>query len=69
MARSFEELRGTVKAEETVIVTDMRGRRVKGALTAIDVNSLSLATDGRTQTFARSEVSTVRVRMASAMAF
>lgn len=60
-ARSFEELRGIVKAEETVIVTDMRGRRVKGALAAIDVNSLSLATDGRTQTFARSEVSTVRV--------
>jgi len=61
MARSFEELRGIVKAEETVIVTDMKGRRVKGALTAVDEDSLSLATDGRTQTFGRSEVSTVRV--------
>lgn len=61
MARSFEELAGIVKAEETVVVTDMRGRRVKGALTAIDEDSLSLATNGRTQTFGRSEVSTVRV--------
>ena len=61
MARSFEELTEMVKAEETVIVIDTRGRRVKGALTAVDQDSLSLATDGRTQTFARSEVSTVRV--------
>jgi hypothetical protein len=61
MARSFEELRGMVKADETVIVIDTRGRRVKGALTAVNQDSLSLATDGRTQTFARSEVSTVRV--------
>jgi hypothetical protein len=61
MARSFEELIGVVKAEETVIVTDMKGRRVKGALTAVDEDSLSLAIDGRTQTFARSEVSTIRV--------
>jgi hypothetical protein len=61
MARSFEELIGTVKAEETIIVIDTTGRRVKGALTAVDQDSLSLATDGRTQTFARSEVSTVRV--------
>jgi hypothetical protein len=52
---------GIVKAEETVIVIDMRGRRVKGVLTAVDKDSVSLATDGRTQTFARSEVSTVRV--------
>jgi hypothetical protein len=61
MARSLEELMGIVKAEETVIVIDMRGRRVKGVLTAVDKDSVSLATDGRTQTFARSEVSTVRV--------
>jgi hypothetical protein len=61
MARSFEELMRIVKAEETVIVTDMRGRRVKGVLTAGGKDSVSLATDGRTQTFARSEVSTVRV--------
>ena len=60
-ARSFEELIGMVKAEETIIVIDTSGRRVKGALTAIDQDSLSLATGGRTQTFARSEVSTVRV--------
>ena len=44
-----------------VIVTDMRGRKVKGALTVVDEDSLSLATDGRTHTLARSEVSTVRV--------
>jgi len=61
VARSFEELIGIVKADETVIVTDMNGRRVKGALTAVDKDSLSLAMDDRTQTFARSEVSTVRV--------
>jgi hypothetical protein len=61
MARSFEELTALVKAEETVIVIDMSGRRVKGALTAVDKDSVSLATDGRTQTFARSEVSSVRV--------
>jgi hypothetical protein len=61
IARSFEGLMGIVKAEETVIVTDMRGRRVKGALTAVDEDSLALATDGRPQTFARSEVSTVRL--------
>ena len=61
IAQSFEELIGVVKAEETVIVTDMKGRRVKGALTAFDEDSLTLATDGLTQTFARSEVSTIRV--------
>jgi hypothetical protein len=61
MVRSFEELMGILKAEEKVIVTDMRGRRVKGAVTAVDEDSLLLATDGRSQTFARSEVSTVRV--------
>lgn len=61
MARPFEELIGVVKAEETVIVTDMRGHRVKGTLTTVDEDSLSLATDGLPKTFARSEVSTVRV--------
>jgi hypothetical protein len=60
-ARSFEELMGIVKAEETVIVIDMRGRRFKGVLTPIDKDTVSLATDGRTRTFARSEVGTVRV--------
>ncbi len=52
---------GIVKAEETVIVIDMRGRRVKGALTAVGTDSVSLARDGRTQMFPRSEVSTVRL--------
>jgi hypothetical protein len=61
MARSFEELMGIVKAEQTVIVIDMRGRGVKGVLAGVDKDSVSLATDGRTQTFPRSEVSTVRV--------
>ena len=61
MARSFEELMGIAKAEETVIAIDTSGRRVKGAPTAVDKDSISLATDGRTQTFARSDVSTVRV--------
>jgi hypothetical protein len=61
MARSFEELMGIVKTEETVIFIDTRGRRVKGVLTEVDKDSISLATDGRTQTFTRSEVSTVRI--------
>jgi hypothetical protein len=61
MARRFEELKGIVKAEETVVVTDMNGRRIKGALTAVDEDWLSVAADGRTQTFARSEVTTLRV--------
>jgi hypothetical protein len=61
LARSFEELRGIVKAEEPVIVTDMRGRSIKGALTTVDDDSLLIVTGGRTQTFTRSEVNTVRV--------
>ena len=61
VARSFEELTGNVRAEETVIVTDTRGRTIKGALLAVDEDSLLLVTDGRAQTFARSEVRTVRV--------
>ena len=60
-ARSFAELIGIVKADETVVITDTRSRRVKGTLTSVDEDSLSLAADGRTQTFSRSEVSTVRV--------
>jgi len=60
-ARSFEELTRIVRPEEAVIVTDMTGRRNKGTIAAIDGDSLSLATDGRTQIFARSEVSAVRV--------
>ena len=59
-AGSFEELGGLVKAEETVVVTDMNGR-VRGALSAVGKDSLSLVIDGRTQSFARSEVSTVRL--------
>lgn len=61
VAQSFEKLIGIVKAEETVIVTDTRGRRIKGALLAVDEDSLSLETDGRAQTLARSDVRTVRV--------
>ena len=61
IARSFEELIGTAKPGETVIVTDMRGRKARGALRAVDDTSLLLAKDGRTLAFAPSEVSTVRV--------
>lgn len=60
-AGSFEELGGLVKAEETVVVTDMNVRRVRGPLSAVGKDSLSLVIDGRTQSFARSEVSTVRL--------
>jgi hypothetical protein len=60
-ARSFEELPGIVEAEEMVIVTGIGGRRVKGALTAVEKDSLTLAMDGRTLTFARSDVHTVQV--------
>ena len=59
--RHFGELMAIVKAGQTVIVTDTTGRKVKGALTSVDENSLALAEDGRTQTFARSDVSTVRL--------
>jgi hypothetical protein len=61
LARSFEDLAGLVKAETTVIVTDAKGRRVKGALIAVDHDSISLVLDGRTLTFARSEVAAVRM--------
>jgi len=61
IARSFEELAEVAKTEETVIVTDLKGRRVKGALTAVDTDSLSLAIDGRLQSFARPEVRSVRI--------
>jgi hypothetical protein len=61
IAGSFEELTGLVQAEETVVVIDVMGRRVRGALTAASRDSISLARDGRTQTFARSDVSAVRV--------
>lgn len=61
MACSFEDLAGLVKVETTVIVTDMKGRRVKGALSAVDHDSISLVLDGRRLTFARSEVATVRM--------
>jgi hypothetical protein len=60
LARSFEELKGIVKVDQTVIVADMKGRRIKGALTVVDEDWLSLVADGRTQTFARSDVITVR---------
>ena len=59
--QSFEELKAIVRAEETVIVTEMTGRRAKGTVTAVEKDSLSLTTGGQTQTFARSEVRTVRV--------
>jgi hypothetical protein len=60
VVRSFEELAGIAKAEETVVVTDGNGRRFKGDLTTIKADSISLATDGRILTFARSDVSAVR---------
>src|SRR5688572_19760160 len=61
MARSLEALAGLVKSEVTVIVTDMKDRRVTGALIAVDHDSISLVLDGRTVTFARSEVAAVRM--------
>ena len=61
MARSLEGLAGLVKSEVTVIVTDMKDRRVTGALIAVDHDSISLVLDGRTVTFARSEVAAVRM--------
>jgi hypothetical protein len=62
IARTFEELAGLAKAEEAVIVIDMNGRRVTGALTAVDKDSLALAIDGRTRSFARADVSRVRLK-------
>jgi hypothetical protein len=61
MARSLEDLAGLVKSEATVIVTDMKDRRVTGALIAVDHDSIALVLDGRTVTFARSEVAAVRM--------
>jgi len=60
-ARSFEDLGAVVKAEATVIVTDTKGRRVKGALIAVDRDSLSILLAGRTLMVARSEVGAVRM--------
>jgi hypothetical protein len=60
MARSFEDLGAAVKAEATVIVTDTKGRRVKGALIAVDRDSLSILLEGQTLMVARSEVGAVR---------
>ena len=58
--QSFEKLKAIVKADETVIVTDTNGRRIKGAILAVDEGSLTLASDGRVHTFARSDVRAVR---------
>jgi hypothetical protein len=61
VAGSFEDLGRAVPAGQTVLVTDSSGVRIKGKIAARDENSLSLTTDGRTRTFMRSEVSTVRL--------
>jgi hypothetical protein len=58
---SFSDLTRILRAQETVIVSDLKGRRTKGTVTAVDEDSLSLVTNGGTQTFREFEVSTVRV--------
>jgi hypothetical protein len=60
-ASSFKELAGIVRTDETIIVTDTTARTIKGVLTAIDDDSLSLATGGRTRIFVRSDVRSVRL--------
>ena len=58
---SFADLMGTLRAGQRIVVTDMAGHNLKGTLTAIDDNSLSLSTGGGIHIFAKSEIKTIRL--------
>lgn len=63
--RSFAELapRGAINTGATVIVTDSSGQQVKGKLTALSTDTLSLLSDGRTLTFRDQQVREVQHRL------
>lgn len=55
--------RVSVSSGGSVIVTDSSGRQVKGKLTALSSDALTLLTDGRTLTFRDEQVREVRHRL------
>ena len=61
----FSEIasRVNVNSGGSVIVTDSSGRQVKGKLTALSSDTLTLLTDGRTLTFRDQQVREVRHRL------
>ena len=66
VASSFEELESVVNEERvgrgtTIRLTDISGRTVTGKLTMLNRRSISLAVDGRTQIFAESGISEIRM--------
>ena len=62
---AFSEIasRVNVNSGGSVIVTDSSGRQVKGKLTALSSDTLTLLTDGRTLTFRDQQVREVRHRL------
>ncbi len=63
LVATFSGLATVLGPGTTVIVTDTMGRRVKGPLTALDPDSLSLVTEGRLQRLARPDIWEVRQRI------
>ena len=59
-ASTFSNLAPLLPPGATIVVTDQRGRRVKGELTVLSGQSLSLATGDGPLTFVQSDVSEVR---------
>ncbi len=55
-----DELTGRAKSQDTVIVSGPGGQQVKGALIAIDDNSLTIAMKGHSVRVLRSEIGVVR---------
>lgn len=60
---TFDELATLLAPGTTVIVTDTKGLEVKGRLSAINGKSLSLLSEGRTQSFGLPDVSEVQQQM------
>lgn len=57
---AFSDLAALLPPGTTIVVTDTKGRHVKGKLSGLSGESLSLAMDGRIQKFTRPEIWEVR---------
>jgi len=60
---SFDEMASRVDVGATVIVADTSGQRIRGRLTALSSEALSMLTGGRTVTFRDDQVREVQQRL------
>ncbi|MEO7189498.1 MAG: hypothetical protein ABI051_00430 [Vicinamibacterales bacterium] len=68
LASSFNQLRVLVRAGDTLVITDGRGRELRGQLNQLAATSLELLVGGTTQTLTEQDVRTIRQKRPDSLA-